>query len=93
MQELIKTLPTLITGEMGSLHLSFNDENAHNYERVKEFYESLPNSDIGWVSAEERQKAFDNNSCWTLQWYPNTPVSFHILRASSLEALLAELAK
>lgn len=45
-------------------------------------------TDDCWVSEEQRQKAIDTNSCWTLQWYPNTPIGFNILSAADLDVLL-----
>jgi len=42
-----------------------------------------------WVSEEQREKAIATNDCWTLQWYPDTPVGFCILSAADLDVLLA----
>lgn len=41
-----------------------------------------------WVSDEERQRAIESDSVWTLQWYPDTPVGFFALAASDLNVLL-----
>lgn len=41
-----------------------------------------------WVSEEQKQKAIELNECWTLQWYPDTPVGFFIISAADLEVLL-----
>ena len=41
-----------------------------------------------WVNDEEMRKAIETDECWTLQWYPRTPVGFCILSAHSLEVLL-----
>jgi hypothetical protein len=41
-----------------------------------------------WTSLDEKQKAMDTEEIWTLQWYPNTPVGFYRISASSLDALL-----
>lgn len=40
-----------------------------------------------FVSMEEWDKAVREDSVWTLQWYPATPVGFHLIAASSLEAI------
>jgi hypothetical protein len=40
-----------------------------------------------FVSEDEYHKAIETNECWALQWYPNSPVGFHAVYASSLEAL------
>lgn len=44
--------------------------------------------DEDWVSEEQKQKAIDTNECWTLQWYPETPVGFNLASASDLDVLL-----
>lgn len=44
-----------------------------------------------WVSPEERQRAIDTNEMWSLQWYPDTPIGFHRLQASTWEAIEARL--
>lgn len=40
------------------------------------------------MSEEEKQKALDTGEIWTLQWYPETPVGFICVAASSLTVLL-----
>lgn len=42
-----------------------------------------------WESDEARQRALDTDECWTLQWYPDTPIGFHAVAAPTLEELLA----
>lgn len=41
-----------------------------------------------WVSPDERARAIATDSVWTCQWYPNTPVGFNALAASSFDVLL-----
>lgn len=36
----------------------------------------------------EREKCIASNEIWTLHWYPETPVGFNLIHASTLEALL-----
>lgn len=88
MDELEAKLRGLLRGKFSSLTIDFNDEHAINYMSAEEWgrYEADE-----WVSDAERDKAIAENSVWTIQWYPNTPVSFSILRASSLAALIAAL--
>lgn len=43
--------------------------------------------DDNWVSLEEKAKACATNEIWTAQWYPETPIGFCLLHASTLEAL------
>jgi hypothetical protein len=35
------------------------------------------------------QRAIATDELWTMQWYPETPVGFCVLHASTLAALLA----
>lgn len=67
------------------LHLTHN---AHKdvYESIEEFYDATD-----FISPEEYIKAIDDNSVWVLHWYPETPVGFNLLAASSLDAIQAEI--
>ena len=72
-----------------SLHLTHNDHKAV-YETVED---SVGFGRHGyepecWVSPEQMQKAIETNDCWTLQWYPHTPVGFCLLSAADLDVLL-----
>lgn len=74
-----------------SLHLTHNDHKSY-YLTVKQAIEQEDHGYSDWVSEEEKQKAIETNDCWTLQWYPNSPVGFCILSAHSLDVLLASSA-
>lgn len=63
------------------LHLSHN-EHRDVYETVEEFYEAGD-----FVSMDEWRKAAVEDSVWVLHWYPETPVGFHRVAASSLDAI------
>ena len=72
-----------------SLHLTHNEHKSY-YRTVAQ---SIEDDDHGyqgdcWVSPEQKQKAIDTNECWTLQWYPDTPIGFCILSAADLDVLL-----
>lgn len=41
-----------------------------------------------WVSDAERLRALETDEVWVLQWYPETPIGFHRVVASTLEAVL-----
>jgi hypothetical protein len=60
------------------------EHNAHKdvYYTVEQHY----NPDR-FVSMEEWDKAVREDSVWTLQWYPDTPIGFYLIAASSLEAI------
>lgn len=87
LKQLEAQLTGLLHGEHSSLTLSFNDESGPNYTTIGDLVEQAADMfDCGWVSDEERAKAIETNRCWTLQWYPKTPVGFSVVRASTLEA-------
>lgn len=71
-----------------SLH---HNEHKTVYETVEQF---LGNrfGEVDFVSPEERAKAIETNELWELHWYPNTPVGFYEICASSLEAIFEWLA-
>ena len=97
-EHLETVLRRLLRGEHSSLIIGFNEEHAPNYQTAKEWHDRYgeygggdDHGRINWVSEEERRKAIENNSVWSCQWYPNTPVGFCCLGASSLTALIIAL--
>lgn len=71
-----------------SLHLTHNDHKSV-YETAEQWI--ADNDERGfaeWISEEQKQKAIETDSIWTLQWYPNTPVGFNCLAAADLDLLL-----
>lgn len=93
MDEIERLIRSLLRGEFALASLTFNEEHAINYTNARDWYASMPDDPDEWVSLEEREAALEQNSVWTLQWYPVTPNGFHCLRASSLAALLAGVEK
>jgi hypothetical protein len=84
-------LKSLLKGSFSSLSIAFNDANAPSYMTVGEMVESghLADWDThGWVSEDERKRAIALNSMWSVQWYPQTPIGFCVVHASSLTAAL-----
>jgi hypothetical protein len=65
--------------------LSHNDHRDY-YETVEKYYNREQ-----FISDQEWKKAVATDSVWTLQWYPDTPVGFYIISASTLEAIEAKL--
>ena len=63
------------------LHLSHN-EHRDVYETVEKFYDV-----DSFISMEELTKAISEDSVWVLRWYPETPIGFHRIAASTLEAI------
>lgn len=77
----------LFPSHKGALHLCHNEHLSH-YGTVQR---AIEDDDLGmsdWVSQEQKQKAIDTNDCWTLQWYPDSPVGFCIIAAADLDVLL-----
>ena len=70
---------------LGGLHITHNEH--HGYYKTAEAWADN-NGFAEWVSDEERAKAIAEDSIWTLQWYPRTPVGFSAVCASTLEACL-----
>ena len=72
-----------------SLHLTHNQHKAY-YRTVQDEIDDDGHGyrEDDWISSEQRQKAIDTNECWTLQWYPDTPIGSYVLSAADLEPLL-----
>lgn len=72
-----------------SMTLTHNDHK-NSYQTVEEWLadQRMGEQWFSWVSPEEQTKALATNSVWTLQWYPDTPVGFYALAASTFEALM-----
>lgn len=69
-----------------SLCLEHN-EHKSSYETIEEWAHFLGLEDEEWAAPEEREKAIREDSLWMLQWYPDTPIGFYRIAASSLEAI------
>lgn len=90
LEELAKQL---LEGEFSSLHITCNDHKV-NYQTAKEAIDGGQwVSPDDFISPEEMQKAIDANTIWSVQWYPQTPVGFCVLFASSFQALLDHFAR
>ena len=63
------------------LYLTHNDHK-NVCRAVTEFYQQ-----DDFISDDEYHKAVQEDSVWCLQWYPETPIGFNIVCASSLEAI------
>ena len=75
------------------LTLTFN-EHAVYYQTAHAWVEESEARDPGylqWITPDERDRAIARNSIWVCQWYPDTPVGFHVFAASSFEALVNAL--
>ena len=86
-------LLTLLNGKYSSLTIGFNDEHAANYTDAQGWHDEwgmygggADHDCIQWASEDEREKAIKNNTVWTIHWYPDTPVGFTCVGASTFEA-------
>lgn len=76
-----------------SLSIHFNDH-ALIYESVEEWMaDDMGGQRVSWASEEERKLALENNSVWTCNWYPTTPIGSYEAGASSFPALMAFIAE
>lgn len=68
-----------------SLYLTHNDHKIA-CQTVEDHYDPAD-----FVSDEEYIKAIATDNVWELHWYPVSPVGFHCIAASSLEAIQTAL--
>jgi hypothetical protein len=55
----------------------------------RRYYEDIDISDPSeWTDPSHMLAAIDNNSCYVLQWYPLTPIGFHVVKSNSFENLM-----
>lgn len=76
----------------GGLSLSHNDH-LSIYQTAEQYIAggSIPGSGIEddeWTAPGEKEKALATGNIWSLQWYPDTPIGFHVVYAASFEALV-----
>ena len=83
-------LEALLPSHKASLHLTHN-EHKTNYESVEDYTEWMELDSSEWVSEKERKATIERDSIWVLQWYPDTPIGFHRLVASTLNAIIEKL--
>lgn len=89
-EEVARDLLEILPAHAASLTLQHN-EHKNYYETVSQRY--CQDDWLEWVSDQERLRAIETDEIWTAQWYPATPSGFYTLGASTLEALLAALAR
>lgn len=69
------------------LYLTHNQHRDY-YQGLAEYLEETKERDY-WADPQDRESAIATGELWELQWYPDTPVGFIVIRASTLERLLA----
>lgn len=89
-KEVISEFLKLLPKHECSFQISHNNNRTY-YQSVKEYLEeddNLQDPFHVFKDAEDKQKCIVNNELWTAQWYPDTPVGFYVMSASSLEVLI-----
>lgn len=82
---LVRALEELIPSHKCGLYLEHN-QHKDVYESAEDW---INNHELfRWINDESKQRAISTDSIWTLQWYPETPISFHAIAAPSLFELL-----
>lgn len=69
------------------LTLAHNDHK-NLYQSIVEYAKETR---LSFVSVDEYERSLNTDEIWELQWYPDTPVGFNKLCASTLPALMAFL--
>jgi hypothetical protein len=70
-----------------SLHVTRDGDHACNYLTAAQWIESCP-EDFQDDGAQEIERMKATNTIWRLQVYPNTPIGFWVLHASTLDAAI-----
>ena len=72
-----------------SLHIQHNEHKGYYQSAAEWAAENDERQYAQWATDDERAKAIAEDSIWTVQWYPDTPVGFHCVAASTLAAAVA----
>lgn len=85
----------LMQGEFAHLHITWNDFSGYYMKAPDWEAEQLEGGASGsghrlgeWVSDADKERALRENSVWTIQFYPRTPVGFYAFHAATLEGLM-----
>lgn len=65
-----------------------HNEHLDYYETVEQWLLGGMEEHWSFKDADARARAVASNECWTLQWYPNTPIGFYAVAAPTLEEVL-----
>ena len=85
MKDAIQTILDALPAHKGGLTITHN-ENASYHKTVETYlcHQEVDSIPLNFSSPEDKAIAIKNNELWTLQWYPDTPVGFQLICASSL---------
>lgn len=85
-------LRSLVRSEHGSLSIEFN-QHAAFYETVEQALECETYQADAFVSDEERERSIATGNVWSIQVYPDCPVGFFLVHASTLQACIDKAQK
>ena len=63
-----------------------HNEHKNVYMCIEDYYPADQ-----FISEDDRQKCIDTNEVWRLHWYPETPIGFHVICASSIDLIQKQL--
>lgn len=85
-------LQALLPAHKCGLYITHNEHRDY-YEKLTDYLGDRDFNDPQyWKDSEAYVRAVATDECWQLQWYPDTPVGFHLVFAPTLSELL-ELVK
>lgn len=70
-----------------SLSITHNEHKIY-YETIEDYINQNPDCPINFESEEIKQECIKTDSLWEMRWYPETPISFYMIGAPTLEGLL-----
>lgn len=70
-----------------SLSITHNEHNGY-YETAEETLLQWKAHDAVDIQPEDEAEILRTGEIWRIQWYPNTPVGFHVVAAATLERAL-----
>lgn len=70
------------------LFLTHNEHRSY-YQPLSEWLLDHSVEPDEWAGEGQKERALADDSCWCLQWYPDTPIGSYSLYAADLDVLLA----
>jgi len=84
-QEIANAFRATLPSHKAGLFLSHNEFLGY-YETAASYISGREG--LCFRNVEERDKCIATDQLWELQWYPHTPVGFHVIGAPTLAQLL-----
>jgi len=85
MSELHKQILEILPKHKCGLSIGHNGHK-DSYMAIDDFIDF--NECFYWPCEDEKKKCIENDEIWTIHWYPDTPVGFHVLAFSSLKSMI-----